>query len=77
MSLQDPGNVDWYMDIGAIAHLHAESGTLTSLRDNCNNSNFSVLVEDGSCIPVTKISHSTLRLNLFCTLILRNVHITP
>ncbi|KAI3792415.1 hypothetical protein L2E82_06292 [Cichorium intybus] len=26
MSLQDPGNADWYMDTGATTHLHADSG---------------------------------------------------
>lgn len=26
LSLQDPGNADWYMDTGATAHLHADTG---------------------------------------------------
>ncbi|CAH1427507.1 unnamed protein product [Lactuca virosa] len=26
MTLQDPGNTDWYMDTGETAHLHANSG---------------------------------------------------
>ncbi|XP_042756670.2 LOW QUALITY PROTEIN: retrovirus-related Pol polyprotein from transposon RE1 [Lactuca sativa] len=76
MTLQDPNNADWYMDTGATAHLHADSSSLKSFKHKCTNSNISVLVGNGSRIPVTKIAHSTLALP-FRTLILKNVPITP
>ena len=77
MSLQDPGNADWFMDTGATAHLHNDTGILKSFSDKCNNSKFSVLVGNGSRIPVTNIGHSTLSLNPFRPLHLKNILITP
>lgn len=65
------------MDTGATAHLHADSCTLTSVKNKCTNSNIYVLAGNGSRIPATKIAQSTLGLNPFCTFILKNVLIIP
>ncbi|KAL4555611.1 hypothetical protein LXL04_038235 [Taraxacum kok-saghyz] len=77
MSLQDPHNAEWFMDTGATAHLHNDTGILKSFSNTCSFSDFSVLVGNGSRIPVTKSGHSTLGSNPFRTLHLKNILITP
>lgn len=77
MNLQEPGSADWYMDIGATAHLHADSGTIKSCSNKCKNSNLSVLVGNESRIPVTKIGHSSLGLNPFRFNIKRYSYYSP
>lgn len=75
MSLNEPSNANWYMDSGVTAHLHADTGILKSFSNKCNLS--SVLVGDGSRIPITHFGHTTLTQNPFRTLSLKNVLITP
>lgn len=75
LTLQDLANSERYMDIRANAHLHSIRGILYSFSNKCNN--FSVLVGNGSRIPVTNVGQSTLGHNPFRTLHLHNVLITP
>ncbi|KAL4588677.1 hypothetical protein LXL04_001570 [Taraxacum kok-saghyz] len=78
MSLNDPGQSEWFMDTGATSHLHSDAGILKSVSDNNSNFASSVLVGDGSSMPVTKMGHTTLpHTNPYRTLQLRNVLITP
>lgn len=78
MTLNDSGHNEWFMYTGASSHLHSNAGILEIVFDNSNNSSSSVLVGDGSSIPVTKMGHSTLpHPNPYRTLILKNVLITP
>lgn len=76
-AIPDSAIPDWYIDTGATAHLHADPGILKSSSNICNKSNFSVLVGDGSQIPVLKTGHTTLGYNPFRTLTLKHVLITP
>lgn len=77
MTLQDLNNADWYMDTRATTHLHADSNILKYFSNTCNNSNLSVVVGDGSHLPVTKIAQSHIHLNPFRTLVMKNILITP
>lgn len=63
------------MDTRATAHLHSDPSILKSFTNKCTN--FSVLVGDGSRIPVTQSGNSSSSLHRFCTLALNNVLITP
>ncbi|KAL4587848.1 hypothetical protein LXL04_000722 [Taraxacum kok-saghyz] len=76
MTLNDPGQGGWFMDTGATAHLHSDAGILKSVLDNNSISSSSVLVGDGSSIPVTKVGNTTLP-NPYRTFTLKNVLITP
>lgn len=76
MSLGVPANDGWYMDTGARSHLHANQGILKTVVNNCSNFSSSVLVGDGSSIPISKIGHSSLP-NPYRPLILHNILITP
>ena len=78
MMLNDPGQVEWYMNTGATLHLHSNSCILKSVSNKISNSSSFVLVGDESLIPVTTISHTTLPLpNTYSTLTFQNVLITP
>ena len=61
MTLNDLGQADWYMDIGATSHLHSNAGILKSISDKSSNYS-SVLVGNRSLIPVTKMGHTSLSL---------------
>lgn len=75
MTLQDPGNVDWYMDTGATTHLHADSSILNTFSNKCTN----VLVLNGNAsrIPVTHTDTTVLNQHRYRTLSLKNAVITP
>ena len=76
LSLQDLGNEDWIMDTGATYHVHANEGILKTLGYNISSN--SVLVGNGSQIPLIKTAHSPFLLNnLFCPLHLNNILNTP
>ncbi|KAJ9566937.1 hypothetical protein OSB04_002903 [Centaurea solstitialis] len=74
MSVSDPPDHSWYMDTGATNHLASDTGILNSI-SNMNKLN-SVLVGNGTSIPVTHTGHSTLY-SLHRPLHLHNVLITP
>lgn len=58
MNLQDPTNSGWYMDTGATNHLSAGIGNLHNVFNKRPIS--SILVGDGSHIPVTNTGHIIL-----------------
>lgn len=64
----------WILDTGASSHLTSDAGNLNSRF----NSSFiqSVIVGDGSLIPVTQMGHSQIA-NPYRPLYLRNVLVTP
>ncbi|CAL9238006.1 unnamed protein product [Arabidopsis halleri] len=69
-----PDGADWFMDSGASSHLATNSGMLHS---NLNrNTNESVIVGNGSSIPVTTIGSSSIRTSTK-PLVLNNVLVTP
>ncbi|GJU82591.1 ribonuclease H-like domain-containing protein [Tanacetum coccineum] len=74
MNLQEGGDAGWYMDTGATSHLASDSGKLTTVFNKSIIQ--SILVGDGSSIPVTNSDHSTLRSSTR-PLHLYNVLITP
>ncbi|KAJ9535086.1 hypothetical protein OSB04_un001838 [Centaurea solstitialis] len=69
MTLQDPGNADWYMDTGLL-HIFMPTQVSSSLLAI-------ISVGDGSRIPVTHMGTTTLTHNPYRTLSLNNVLITP
>nr|GEU52367.1 ribonuclease H-like domain-containing protein [Tanacetum cinerariifolium] len=74
MNLQEGRDASWYMDIEATSHLASDSGKLTTVFNKSIIQ--SILVGDGSSIPVTNLGHSTLRSSTR-PLHLYNVLITP
>lgn len=58
LSFIDIGNQGWVMDTGATDHVHADSGIRQTVSDN--HGPRSVLVGDGSHVPVTNSGHTTL-----------------
>lgn len=71
MSLNEPGYSDWNIDIRTTSHLHAEAVILNSMSDKNINSSSSILVGDGSSIPVTIDGNTILSLPnayVLCTL---------
>ncbi|GJU44111.1 ribonuclease H-like domain-containing protein [Tanacetum coccineum] len=74
MTLRDPTDANWNMDIGASSHLNSNATNLSTLFNSCMYP--SVLVGDGKSIPVTNTGHSTLP-TPYRPLHLNNVLITP
>ncbi|GJX33260.1 ribonuclease H-like domain-containing protein [Tanacetum coccineum] len=67
-------NQKWYMDTGATSHLSSHTGNLQTSFPNHNY--HSVIVENGSSIPVIHSGHVQIP-NSYRPLHLRNVHVTP
>ncbi|XP_021738188.1 uncharacterized protein LOC110704677 [Chenopodium quinoa] len=74
MSLQAPDQ-NWYMDTGATSHLINDTGINSSM-SSFNPLNSHIFVGDGSKIPVTSTTTSTLP-NPFPPFLLRNTLYTP
>ncbi|GKB69961.1 ribonuclease H-like domain-containing protein [Tanacetum coccineum] len=74
MTLQDPANVNWHMDMGASSHLNSSAHNLSTIFNSRVYP--SVLVGDGKSIPVTNTGHSTLP-TPYRPLHLNNVLVTP
>lgn len=76
MSLQEPSTNDWIMGTGATNHANANEGILDSISHN--KISHSILVGNGSRIPITKTGHSFCPLcTLHRPLHLHNILITP
>lgn len=75
-TINGPRNIDWYMDIGATAHLHADASILKTFSDRISCSY--VFVGDGSQIAVSKMADTDLSFtNPYRPLSLKIVLITP
>ncbi|KAG7542778.1 GAG-pre-integrase domain [Arabidopsis thaliana x Arabidopsis arenosa] len=73
-SLNDPAASEWFMDSGATAHLTPYAGILKS---NLNhNTSQSVIVGNGSSIPITSTGQTTI-LSKTKPLLLNNVLVAP
>lgn len=73
-SLPDNGIADWFMDSGATSHISNTAGNLSSSNKNCIN--HSIIVGNGSSIPVTSVGSSVLSTPTR-PLSLKNVLVTP
>lgn len=77
MAFNDPDTGGCFMDTRATSHLRVDSGILKSISYN-NVFPSSILVGDGSSIPVIKIGDTTLLLpNPYHTLLLKNILVSP
>ena len=77
MTLNDLGNSGWVMDTGATDHVHTNRGILNSVSNN-HYSPRAIYVGNGSAILVVTSGHSIFPvLNIYRTLHLQNVLITP
>ena len=77
MSLNDPSQDGWVMDTGATSHIHSNACIFCSISNKSYNLP-SVLVGNGTKIPVSKTGHTFLsNPNPYCPLVLKNVLITP
>jgi hypothetical protein len=66
VSLNQPQNTDWYFDSGATSHMTSDAGTLSSTSVPCFPAPSSIVVGNGSFMPVTATGAtilSPLRLN--------------
>lgn len=67
MTLTPPPNTDWYMDSGASAHMTSDAGNLSPSFPPKSLTPSSIVVGDGSLLPVTSTGftnlHDHLRLN--------------
>jgi histone deacetylase 1/2 len=73
MTLQQPPNNDWYFDSGATSHMTSDSRTLSHTNLSQHPSPSSIIVGDGSLLPVT----ATGTTNLTDSLSLNNVLFSP
>lgn len=69
-----PNGADWFMDFGTSSHLAIDSGMLHSNLNRTTNE--SVIVGNGSSIPVTTIGSSSIKTSTK-PLVLNNVLVTP
>ena len=77
MTLNDLGNSGWVMNTGATNHAHTNTGILNYVSNN-HYSPHSIYVSNGSAIPVVTSGYSLFPvLNIYRTLRLQNVLITP
>ncbi|CAL9218493.1 unnamed protein product [Arabidopsis halleri] len=73
-SVATPAGADWFMDSGASSHLATNAGILQSTLKH--NTSDSVIVGNGSSIPVQAIGSSSIR-SQTKPLLLNNVLVTP
>lgn len=77
MTLNDPSNGGWVIDIEATGHVHSDVGILKYVCNNAYTPN-SMFVGNGSAILVTTSGHTNLSFsNTYHPLHLQNVLITP
>ena len=58
MSLTPPPTTDWYMDTGADSHMTSTTGNLLSSQTPSQSSPTSIIVGNGSLLPVTSTGHT-------------------
>jgi len=74
LHIEDPKGSEWYPDTGATAHISANPGILHTLSKYKGTD--TVMIGDGSCLPVTYIGDTSLRTKV-TTLPLNDVLIVP
>lgn len=73
MTLQQPPNNEWYFDSGATSHMTSDSRTLSHPTSSRYPTPSSIVVSDGSLLPVTATGATTLTDSLS----LNNVLVSP
>jgi hypothetical protein len=73
LQLQQPPQHEWYFDTGATNHVASDAGTLSSTAPSSISSSPSIIVGDGTCVPVTSTGSTQLPHNLH----LNNVLVAP
>jgi hypothetical protein len=73
MALTPPAITDWVADSGASNNTTLDAGNMTSVRPPTSNDPSSIIVGNGSALPVTSVGDSTLS-GLFY---LNNFLVTP
>jgi histone deacetylase 1/2 len=73
VSLNQPQTTDWYFDSGATSHITSDVGTLSSTSTPCLSAPSSIVVGNGSYLPVTSTGATTLTPSLR----LNNVLVSP
>jgi hypothetical protein len=73
MALTPPTVTDWVVDSGASNHTTSDVGNLTSVHPPTSTDHSSIIVGNGSAIPVTSVGDSTLPYPFY----LHNVLVTP
>jgi hypothetical protein len=73
VSLNQPQNSDWFFDSGATSHMTFDAGTLSSTSAPCFSAPSSIVVGNGSYLPVTATGATVLTPSLR----LNNVLVSP
>jgi histone deacetylase 1/2 len=73
VSLNQPQTTDWYFDSGATSHITSDVGTLSSTSTPCLSAPSSIVVGNGSYLPVTSTGATALTPSLR----LNNVLVSP
>jgi hypothetical protein len=73
MALTPPAVTDWATDSGASNHTTSDAGNLTSVRPTISTDPSSIVVGNGSALPVTSVGDSALLGPFY----LNNVLVTP
>ena len=73
MALTPPAVTDWVADSGASNHTTSDAGNLTSVRPTTSTDPSSIVVGNGSALPVTSVGDSALPGPFY----LNNVLVTP
>ena len=73
MTLNPPASTDWVVDTGASTHMTPDSGNISMFRSPCSLYPSSIVVGNGSTLPVTACGHSVLPGPLY----LNNVLVAP
>jgi hypothetical protein len=73
MTMVPPVVTDWVADSGASNHTTSDGGNLTSVHSPHINDPSSIIVRNGSSLPVTSVGDTSLPVPLY----LNNVFVTP
>jgi hypothetical protein len=60
MALTPPAVTDWVTDSGASSHTTSDAGNLTSVRPPTSTDPSSIVIGNGSALPITSVGDSTL-----------------
>jgi len=60
MALNPPASTNWVVDTGASSHMTPDSGNISLFRPPCSSYPSSIVIGNGSTLPVVACSHSVL-----------------
>jgi len=73
LTLNQPGTTDWVMDSGASNHMTLDTGNISLFRPSRSSYPSSIVVGNGSVLPVSSVGHSVLLGPLY----LNNILVAP